>query len=84
MDQGQGRNGTIRHCPAPSFFFLRNAEQRSKEPFSLTTKLAIIGDWDVPNKLVSQTWTEGQNAETEHLYIQMPSLRVCELDSILS
>ena len=50
MDQGQGRNGTIRHCPAPSFFFLWNAEQRSKEPSSLTTKLAIIEDWGSPQQ----------------------------------
>jgi hypothetical protein len=35
------------------------------------------GIGDVPNKPVSQIWPEGWFAGTEHLYIQMPSLRVC-------
>ena len=44
---------------------------------SLTAKLAITGEWGRPQQAVSHIWPEARFDGTEHLYIQMPSLRVC-------
>ena len=81
----------FRICLALSFIYMCDCDQWSETTLSLTTKLAIIrglgmsptsrfrksGRGDVPNKPVSQIWPEAWFGGTEHLYIQMPSLPVC-------